>query len=269
MGNKQKLLSFVPRRIKNSFAWSLARSLRDQNVSSLPVHALLRRGKVLRGPFRGMRLSASFGSVLDAKIIGTYELELQQAVAQFINRKPEIVYVIGAAEGYYAVGLARFCQPISVYAWEADSGARRLLETTAMENGVAKDVRIRGRCTPQELLACATEAYPDLIICDIEGDEIELLTDEVVTALNRTAFIIETHRRLETGALVERFARFFEVNLIYSTRRENSAWPLPRWIPCAEEFKYRIMDEGRVLSGTSETPWIVASPRVCRSDCRR
>lgn len=269
MGNRQKLLSFVPRRIKTGSVWSFARSVKDQNLTSLPVLALLRRGKVLRGPFRGLRLSASFGSVLDAKIIGTYELELQQAVAQFINRRPQIVYVIGAAEGYYAVGLARFCKPTSVYAWEADPGARRLLETTAIENGVAKEVLIRERCTPRELLECATVAYPDLIICDIEGDEIELLTDEVLTALNRSSFIIETHRRMETGALVERFAKSFDVNLVYSVRRENSAWPLPRWIPCAEEFKCRIMDEGRVLSGTSETPWIVASPRDRRSDCFR
>jgi hypothetical protein len=211
-----------------------------------------------------MRLSASFGSVLDAKIIGTYELELQKAVAHFIERKPRIAYVIGAAEGYYAVGLARSCRPIVVYAWEADSGAQSLLATTALENGVAKEVRIRGRCTPQELLECATEAYPDLIICDIEGAEIELFTDEVIAALNKSSFIIETHRRLENKVFAERFSKSFDMNFIYSTQRKNSAWPLPRWIPCAEEFKEQIMDEGRILSGTSETPWIVATPRDYR-----
>lgn len=264
MSNKQKLLSFVPRRIKDTFAWSFARKIKREGYASLPVRALLHRGKVLGGPFRGMRLSASFGSVLDAKIIGTYELELQKPLAHFLDAEPRIAYVIGAAEGYYAVGLARSCAPVSIYAWEADSGARSLLEKTALANGVANKVRIRGSCTEQELLKCVAEAYPDLIICDIEGAEIELFTDEVIAALKRTSFIIETHRAAETRALIERFSHSFDVNLIYSARRGNSAWPLPRWIPCAEEFKSRIMDEGRILSGTSETPWIVVSPREYR-----
>jgi precorrin-6B methylase 2 len=262
MGYKRKLLSFVPRRIKNTFAWSFARRIKREGFTSLHVRALLQRGKVLRGPFRGMRLCASYGSVLDAKIIGTYELELQPAVTHFIKRKPRIVYVIGAAEGYYAVGLARSCELIKVYAWEADSSARDLLATTALENGVAKDVSIRGRCTPQELLECATEAYPDLIICDIEGAEIELLTDEIIAALNKSCFIIETHRRLENRVFVERFSKSFDVHFIYSTQRDNSTWPLPRWAPCAEKFKAQLMDERRALSGTSETPWIVATPRA-------
>lgn len=257
---KQKLLSFVPERIKNTFAWSFARKIRDEGSSSLTLRALLYRGQVLSGPFRGMRLKAAFGSVLDAKIIGTYELELQQVVNEFINRKPRIVYVIGAAEGYYAVGLARACAPVSVHAWEADFGARGLLERTALENGVAKDVRIRGKCTPQELLEQISEAYPDLIICDVEGAEIELFTDEIIAALGRTSFIIETHRRTETRAFVERFSKSFDVRLFYSMPRDTSTWPLPRWISCAEEFKHQLMDEGRVLSGTSETPWIVALP---------
>jgi hypothetical protein len=265
MRNKRRLLSFVPRRMKETFAWSFARRMRQENFTALPLRILLERGKVLRGPFKGMRLSASFGSVRDAKIIGTYELELQKAVTDFINRKPRTAYVIGAAEGYYAVGLARSsCAPISIYAWEADSGARTLLAATALANGVANDVLIRGRCSPRELLACATEAYPDLIICDIEGGEIELFTDKVIAAFNRTSFIIETHRRLENRAFIERFSKSFDVNLIYSRRRGNSDWPLPRWIPCAAEFRDQIMDEGRVLSGTSETPWIVATPRVYR-----
>jgi precorrin-6B methylase 2 len=264
MSHKQKLLSFVPRPIKKTFAWSFARKIKQEGFASLPVRALLHRGKVLRGPFSGMRLSASFGSVLDAKIIGTYELELQEAITHFIQRKPQIAYVIGAAEGYYAVGLARACPSVSVYAWEADSGARSLLERTASENGVAKNVSIRGSCTPRELLECAAGAYPDLIICDIEGAEIELFTDEVIAALNKSSFIIETHRGLENKVFVERFSKSFDVNLIYSTGRGNSAWPLPRWIPCAEKFKYRIMDEERILSGTRETPWIVASLREYR-----
>jgi len=250
----------VPRWIKDTSAWSLAQDVKNEGFTSIVVCALIQRGKVLRGPFKGMRLKESFGSVLPAKIIGTYELELQKAVQDLVERKPKIAFVIGAAEGYYAVGLARACESIFVYAWEADARARTLLENTARMNGV--EITVRGVCTSQELLECAIGSYPDVIICDIEGAEIELFTEEVTAALNKTSFIIETHRKEENKELLAKFSKFFDICLVSSTPRGKAAWPLHRWIPCAEELRHRIMDEGRVRSGTRETPWIVAMPRA-------
>lgn len=195
MRNNLRLSILVPRWIKDTVAWSLAQNVKNEGFTSIVVCALIQRGRVLRGPFKGMRLKKSFGSVLHAKIIGTYELELQKAVQDLVERKPKIAFVIGAAEGYYAVGLARACESISVYAWEADARARSLLENTARVNGV--EITVRGVCTPQELLECAIGSYPDVVICDIEGAEIELFTEEVTAALNKTSFIIETHRKEE------------------------------------------------------------------------
>ena len=63
---------------------------------------------VTSGPFAGMRyIDASFGSAYIPKLLGTYEQELSNVLAGIIAKRPKAVVDVGAAEGYYAVGLAR------------------------------------------------------------------------------------------------------------------------------------------------------------------
>src|SRR5215208_3855790 len=67
--------------------------------------------KVLSGIFAGMRyVRDAVGGQLYPKLLGTYELELVPVI-QALNRKRVARIVdVGAAEGYYAVGLA-LCNP--------------------------------------------------------------------------------------------------------------------------------------------------------------
>src|SRR4051812_19305855 len=63
--------------------------------------------RVLQGPFAGMQyVTESYGSQLVPKLLGSYENELHDLVEQIVAQRPKIVIDIGAAEGYYAVGLA-------------------------------------------------------------------------------------------------------------------------------------------------------------------
>jgi len=62
---------------------------------------------VASGPFRGMRYVArAYHSAYHAKLLGTYEMELHGIVEELCRETPGIIVDVGAAEGYYAVGLA-------------------------------------------------------------------------------------------------------------------------------------------------------------------
>ena len=66
---------------------------------------------VQQGPFRGLQyIDNSVGSTLPPKLMGTYERELIWVIDEMISTEPDIIIDIGAAEGYYAVGLAMLYQ---------------------------------------------------------------------------------------------------------------------------------------------------------------
>ena len=74
---------------------------------------------VAAGPFAGMRyVRGAVGSVLPPKLLGLYERELHTAIARIVAAAPDEVVDAGAAEGYYAVGLARALPRCRVTAFE-------------------------------------------------------------------------------------------------------------------------------------------------------
>src|SRR6185436_5046661 len=104
-------------------------------------------GRVLAGPFAGMRyVDRSFGSVYWPKLLGTYELELHATLAALLARDFETVLVAGAAEGYYAVGMATRLPQARIVAWEANTEARTAVAELACLNGVGDRIELRGIC---------------------------------------------------------------------------------------------------------------------------
>src|SRR5437660_11467263 len=63
--------------------------------------------QVRQGPFAGMRyIDRAIGSAYLPKLLGTYECELAAIIEEVCARGPRLIIDLGAAEGYYAVGLA-------------------------------------------------------------------------------------------------------------------------------------------------------------------
>src|SRR5690348_2955146 len=69
------------------------------------------------------------------KLLGTYEKELEP-VWQTLNllRNPQVIYDIGAAEGYYAVGFAVKFPQSQIFAWEMDASSQSQLLANAKAN---------------------------------------------------------------------------------------------------------------------------------------
>ena len=82
--------------------------LRPRTIARRRLERATRGRIVLSGPFAGMKyVNQSVGSMWFPKVLGTYELELASIIRGFCLARPPSVVDIGAAEGYYAVGVAQ------------------------------------------------------------------------------------------------------------------------------------------------------------------
>jgi hypothetical protein len=148
-------------------------------------------GLVSGGPFAGMRYPTDIAAQIDAlplKITGLYEKELHEPLVASANRH-ELFVDVGAADGYYAVGMAMLGLPVLCY--EASRLARKLCLALANENGVRLD--LRGACRWLPRLPNA------LVLIDVEGAEDTLLAGGAPRRLRGCTLIVETHDFLRPG----------------------------------------------------------------------
>jgi hypothetical protein len=160
------------------------------------------------GPFAGLRYPGLGPHSLAPKLIGAYERELHGAIEDAIRARPATIVNVGAADGYYAVGLARRCPAARVVAYEADADERAVLARVAAENGVA--IEIKGAASRDDLAA-------DLVVMDCEGCERDLLGGGAIGSLRDATTIVELHDVYDPGvgeAIVERFAATHDVIVI-------------------------------------------------------
>lgn len=199
----KSLLSCVAPRTALVLSSMRARHQTERRAASNGLADLSRRlsavtqGRVACGPFAGTRLDYEALPTHGApKLLGTYESELWPFLEDQLTRRPETIVNIGAAEGYYAVGLARLLHEASVHAYEADPKARRAIIRNAEINGVSKRVRAHGlidHATLERVLASGKS----LAIMDCEGAERQLLDFERVPNLTRTDLLVELHPEVD------------------------------------------------------------------------
>ncbi|HVC50580.1 MAG TPA: hypothetical protein VND87_01025 [Stellaceae bacterium] len=175
------------------------------------------RNRVVAGPFRGMKLALSglSGRHLLGYILGSQERELHEVIDRVVARRYGAMFNVGAADGYYAVGLARRCPSTRVAAFEALTELHPVIARSAAANGVGGRIAIAGTCDAAQLRD-ALDAAPSetLVLMDIEGGEVGLLDPKLVPQLRQVDILVETHDAFVAGAtetLIDRFWQTHEV----------------------------------------------------------
>jgi hypothetical protein len=198
------------------------------------------------------------------KLLGTYERELWPAIEAICGAGCERVVDVGAAEGYYAVGMAARNPEAEVIAFEASPSARYLLRRLARRNSVSDRLRVLGSCDTGSLERALDGVRRPAVICDCEGAEDSLLRPDRVGALRRALVLVETHDGMETEAgalegitrrLRERFAPTHDVELIGSRARTHD--DLPPGCRLSSDEAEEALTENR-----SRAQWLFMSPRA-------
>jgi hypothetical protein len=219
------------------------------------------KGRVLSGPFKGLRIP-TWQHLSYAELIGVYEHDLQPIFESMIARGPKVVIDVGAAYGYYALGLAVRLPRSRVIAYETDPTRRSLLQKFAKSNGLTERVELRGEGTAEALRRDMIEAGDAFVLIDVEGAEATILDLALVPHLGRAEILVELHEMFVPGItelLQQRFAATHDQRIISATplprhRLDLSAWDLG-------DLDYatlsQIVDELR----EGEMSWLHLTPR--------
>ncbi len=210
-------------------------------------------GVVQHGPLAGFHLGERATwreSDNSAKLLGLYEQEVCALLARLATERSTLID-LGAADGFYGVGLVASGLFARSYCFEIVEQSRIHLAELAQASGVADRVHILGAATPAffgELAPLGVEASESVVLCDIETAEFDVLDQACLTSLSRAHVIVEIHDfmiadgQARYAALLERARAIFDVTEIRTGARDLSQVPLvadhwndsDRWLLCSE-----------------------------------
>jgi hypothetical protein len=214
---------------------------------------------VRSGPFPGLRYveravtAPHLADCLPAKLLGSYERELHPAIERALDCGVESIVNVGAADGYYAVGLALRAPATRVHAFETDEGRRDLCAELACVNGVAERLEIARECDPAWL---ASLEGNHLVLVDCEGCEVGLLGPDQAAALSHSVVIVELHDFIDPRAsgVAEAFRATHSTELLDAEPRHCGEFPELEFLG----WKNRELAVSEVRS--HPTRWMVARP---------
>jgi hypothetical protein len=265
----KRLLANVIELLPGSMALSIISRLRWMRYSSIREEArehnrvdraLGSPRTVMQGPFKGMRYidNAFFGMVL-SRVLGTYEIELWAVVEEICRIQPDVIIDLGAAEGYYAVGLARRNPQAKVIAFEMYRPVWSMIRRLGTINGVTEaQLTIRGAADAGLLDESVRAAKKPVVISDIEGFEDDIIDPAKAPALRRATLLIELHEDYRIGVtqrIRERFSGTHDIQVI--DLRARTPEDLPAGIQIMGEDLQRATDERR-----PKAQWFFLKPKA-------
>ncbi len=223
-------------------------NLTYQIASSL-VERAKHRNQVAAGPFKGAKLILSALEHDWNKLMGLYEFYLHGALESVIASRPPLCIDVGAAEGYYILGLAH-CLPESRHiAYEMiDETRGRLCRASA---SLKPSIEVKGMCTPEELRADVLSCEHGFLLMDCEGYEEHLLNASLRDPLAGWHILLEVHDFQAPGSgdrILDLFSATHDVAIINSRQPDRSTlsaiapWPLNAL--CLDAFRV-MFEEGR------------------------
>jgi hypothetical protein len=159
-------------------------------------------------------------------ILGLYEQEVLEnlvgAPARF-----RVFVDVGAADGYYAVGLLHSGRVDRTVAFESLPECRAAIARLAAKNGVSDKITILGTASDHfddMLRAHKINSQETMLLIDIEGAEFKLLTEKVFAFL-KDSLIVETHAHIyaDPQGEMERL-----IKMASATHRATTWYPGPR-----------------------------------------
>jgi len=244
--------ALIPQKLRSGIRWCLSEDYRDRLLWEKDRKMgqwvfELTGGKIVAGPFEGLQyVDTARGSSIGPKLLGTYELELREIVDGIVARGYNTIINIGAGEGYYSVGLARRMPQTRFLCFDALPDNQERIKHLAGLNGLAGRIEVGGFCDPAMLNQTLQGTSNVLVICDIEGGEIEVLDPAAVPALAGADMLVEMHDIVRKGcseALASRFSESHRVEVIPTRPRRVEDFPAK--LTAEKRQKLDAMEEHR------------------------
>ena len=270
-----RILRFFNTLKNDGLSWTIARVflrvLKQPNEMQRAKNKVLNKiiqehdYKVAYGNFKGMKLNKNIywaKNDLITYILGVYEKHVLEKLTEFSKRGNFPFIDIGAADGYFAVGMAFSKIFNKVYAFEIDESRRASLNKNA-ENNLCKDkIVIYREANFDSIKKIVDENNGAVILFDIEGSEFDLLDKKLLECLANCYIVCELHPLLinngydKQQTLINNSKAFFNVSII---QRDCYC---PNKFSELNEFK----DEERLVAfgegRENNMQWLVLEPKL-------
>lgn len=216
------------------------------------------KGVIQHGPFSGVKLLADTNwgeGDRAAMLLGIYEREVLDSLLDTPDSY-RIFVDIGAADGYYSVGLLRASRFDRAVCFEINEFGRRSISRLAVQNGVSDRVTLLKGADltfPDELESVGVALNKAVFLLDIEGFEFQLLQSETLEKLKNSIIIVELHENIiadgakKLSDLYESAQKTHKLTRIFPGPRDPTCFTeladfqeTDRWIICSEGRSAKI-----------------------------
>lgn len=221
--------------------------------------------QVRYGPFQRLKLSKAiwWGTTDRAgMLLGLYEQEVLSALASVPVRYRRSFIELGAADGYYAVGVLVNDLFERSYCFEISARGQKAIAANAALNGVSSRVQIHGIAEADFHTVLPESAIDNsVLLIDIEGKEFDILTSKTLERFANSVIIVELHDHFfadaqqRLGRLRDLCASLFRIDELTTTGRDLS--PFPELKQFSDTDRWLICSEGR----RAMPHWYVLTPR--------
>ncbi len=220
--------------------------------------------KVAYGPLKGMLLNKDTWWSKNDRItqtLGVYEQHVMEKLIELSGINNSQFVDIGAADGYFAVGMAYSNFYDNIYAFEISKRGQDKIKENAIRNSCLDSVIIKGEANYDSLNNIINNDAGTVLLIDIEGFEFELLTTDILILLRNCHVICELHPWLVNDGydkqddFIESAKKYFDVSLIKRDYYNPSAFEeLDNF---SDEERLIALGEGR----KKNMNWLVLEPK--------
>ena len=269
-----RILRFFSILKKDGFSWTIVRiflsTLKQPNEIQRAKNKVLNKiilehgYQVAYGAFKGMKLSKNIywsKNDLITHILGVYEKHVLKKIIEFSKKGNYPFIDIGAADGYFAIGMAFSETFKKIYAFEIDEEGRRSLNRNIENNLCKGKVVVDIEANFENLKEIIDKNKSAVILIDIEGSEFDLLDNKLLKLLSNCYIVCELHPALSTNGfekqnkLINNVKAFFDVSII---QRESY---------CPNKFSElsEFTDEERLIAfgegRENNMNWLILEPK--------
>ena len=214
-------------------AWRRETIRERQERMSLEVFDIL-DGNVKYGPFKGLRLDRNtwWGKLdLGSQCLGLYEKEILNLIESTPAGHYSTFIDIGAADGYYAIGMLVSAKINKTICFELTEKGRAVIAENWKNNHSPGELTILGAANAESFATLKADDLSNaFVLVDVEGAEFDLLTDDVLHQLKACTIVIEIHHWIDNfldqyNAFLRNASRYFELETIARVERETSNLP--------------------------------------------
>lgn len=222
-------------------------------------------GTVLHGPFKGLKLTSNTwwgGNDLGSMCFGLYEKELLDFLNSDLLSGRDIFIDIGAADGYYAIGLLKSKRVNKAICFELTSEGRNTIDKNWKLNEQPGQIEIMGDVFKDfKLNITKVDLNKTIVLIDIEGAEFSFLDIEILRTLKEAVIAIEIHNWIPNfidvySKFLKDANEFFDIEILDRKERDTLMF---------EELR-SLTDDNRLLLTSEARPcvmrFLILKPKI-------